>query len=409
VQPHLPRCYRFDRAREIVVNRNLQDRGSTTARTDWKRVWLISAASWLVIAIVQAGTTYSYWLGRNDPMPFWGMFKDVGAHNVLGAILTPGVYKLALSFPFSSKRIASPLTVHIAASVAFALLNAAWHFALFPLHLSPDSHQKFTWPWFFGFSSYAWFIDTSTTYIPVLAIAYMVNFYQKYREGELEKVVLDAQLAKAQLSFLRSQLNPHFLFNALHSIGSLMHFDVDAADRMMSKLSDLLRMALDQTNKDEIELEDELVFLDRYLEIEAVRLGTRLRVVRDIPQETLHVKIPSLILQPLVENAVIHGIAELPEGGEVLIQTRLSQRRLNVLVRNDGALRSSSFRQPWREGVGLRIIRERLSHMFGPNHSFQLKSKGGHVTVEVSIPCESVVEPPVAVIQQTDVFPSRLE
>ncbi len=383
-----------DRSRKALMPREVEMQrdpraGSGEVRTDWKRVWLISAAAWMVIAIIEAGATHSVRVSRNMPSQFWMLLWEVIAHNVLGFLVTPGIYKLALVFPFSARNIVKPGTIHLIAAVSLALLNGLWHYALPMLHITSGSKEPPTLKLFLGFSSYAFFLDTSTTYVPVLVIAYMVSFYQKYREGEIQKLVLDAQLAKAQLSFLRSQLNPHFLFNALHSIGSLMHFDIDAADRMMSKLSDLLRMSLEQTDRDEIELIDELAFLDRYLEIEKVRLGTRLTITRDIADDTLHCTVPPLMLQPLVENAVIHGIAQLPNGGELSLQTTRTNGRLRVTVSNDGTLRPGNFQAPGHEKVGVRNIRERLAQMFGSNHRFELKDDGlGRVTAVVEIPIE---------------------
>jgi hypothetical protein len=340
-------------------------------------------------------------IAQGRPLPFWMMFKDVFIHNVLGAVLTPAVYKLALLYPFSPRRILRPALVHTAASFAFALLNAIYHYLLFPLHISPDSYEKFTWQLFFGFTSYAWFIDTSSTYIPVLAIAYMFSYYQKYREGEMLKLRLDAQLAQAQLQFLRSQLNPHFLFNTLHSITSLMHFDLDAADKMMVQLSDLLRMALQQTDVEETELRQELDFVDRYLAIEKTRLGDRLRINQSISDEAMQALVPPLLLQPLVENAVIHGISQQVDGGELYLRAVVVSGTLRITVRNRGSLRTPNFRPPGHRGVGIRNIKERLTQMYGDDHSF-LVEEDGRGTVEVAIILPLKISPSIAVTTTED-------
>ena len=352
--------------------------------TNWKVVWIVSAAAWLVLSVLDAASVYPLRLSIHQPRPFLTMLEDVTIHNLLGVVVTPGIYKLALMFPFTPRKILRSSVVHVSASILFALLNAAWHYALFPLHLSPDYMDKVTPQLFFGFASYAWFVDTSTTYIPVLAIAYMYNFYHRYREQEMQRLRLDAQLAQAQLQFLRSQLNPHFLFNTLHSITSLMHFDLNAADKMIARLSDLLRMALQQSQVAEVELAQELDFVEGYLDIEKERLGDRLRVRQSISNDALHALVPPLLLQPLVENAVIHGVSQEVGGGEVFLRAAVVSGTLRITVRNCGSLRKSAFRAPGHSGVGIRNIQERLLQMYGDDHSFLIDDEG-QGTVEVSI------------------------
>ncbi len=352
--------------------------------TNWKVVWMASAAAWLVLSVLDAASVYPLRLSMHRPLPFLRMLEDVTLHNILGVLVTPGIYKLALMFPFTPRKLLPSSVVHICASIAFALLNAAYHYALFPLHLSPDSGDKVTPQLFFGFTSYAWFVDTSTTYIPVLAIAYMFNFYHRYREQEMQRLRLDAQLAQAQLQFLQSQMNPHFLFNTLHSISSLMHFDLNAADNMMARLSDLLRMALRRSQVAEAELAQELDFVAGYLDIEKQRLGNRLLVRQFISEDALHALVPPLLLQPLVENAVIHGISQEADGGEIFLRAVVVSGTLRITVRNRGSLRKSIFQAPGHSGVGIRNIQERLLQMYGDDHSF-LIDDDGKGTVEVSI------------------------
>lgn len=355
--------------------------------TNWRLVWTVSAAAWLVMSVLDAASVYPLRLSIHQPRPFLTMLEDVTAHNLLGVLVTPGIYKLALMFPFTPRKIVLSSIVHVCASIVFALLNAAWHYALFPLHLSPDSMDKVTPQLFFGFASYAWFVDTSTTYIPVLAIAYMFNFYTRYREQEMQRLRLDAQLAQAQLQFLRSQLNPHFLFNTLHSITSLMHFDLNAADKMIARLSDLLRMALQQSQVAETELAQELHFVEGYLDIERERLGDRLRVRQTVSNEALLAVVPSLLLQPLVENAVIHGISQEVGGGELFIRAAVVSGTLRITVRNKGSLHRSAFQAPGHSGVGIRNIQERLLQMYGDDHSFLIDDDGkGSVEVSIILP-----------------------
>ena len=352
--------------------------------TNWRTVWIVSAIAWFAMSILEAASVYPWRLSMHHPLPFWTMFKDTFVHNILGWMLTPAIYKLALLFPFAPKRILKPTGVHLAGSVLFALANATFHYLLFPLHLSPDSNMPVTVPIFFGFASYAWFLDTCSTYVPVLAIAYMFSFHHKYREGEMQRLRLDAQLAQAQLQALRSQMNPHFLFNTLHSITSLMHFDLEAADRMMVQLSDLLRTTLQQSQVDEIELAQELDFLERYLAIEKQRIGDRLRVDIRIADDVTHAMVPPLLLQPLVENAVIHGISQEVNGGELYLRAVGVSGTLRITLRNTGRLQRSSFRAPGHSGVGIRNLKERLTQMYANDCYFAIEENGKR-NVEVTI------------------------
>ncbi len=381
----------------LITSEEVRAASSAKEKTNWPLVWGVNALAWLVLSFLEVITVYPMRLSQGRPLPFWMMFKDVFLHNLLGLVLTPGIYYLALKFPYSPRRIWQPTLVHLGGSIFFAFANTSQHYLMFPLHVSPDSYQKVTLSLFLGFWSYAWFFDTSTTYIPVLAIAYMCTFYQKYRENEMQKLRLDAQLAQAQLQFLRSQLNPHFLFNTLHSVTSLMHFDLDAADKMMAQLSDLLRMALQQADANETELKHELDFVDRYLAIEKTRLGERLRVSRNVSEEARHALVPPLILQPLVENAVIHGISQQVEGGELFLGAIVFSGTLRLTVRNKGSLRTPSFRPPGHSGVGIRNIRERLAQMYGDDHSFVIEEDGkGGVEVDIILPLR--IAPPAATL-----------
>ncbi|ABF39424.1 periplasmic sensor signal transduction histidine kinase [Candidatus Koribacter versatilis Ellin345] len=385
----------------LITSEEVHAASASKEKTNWSLVWGVNAISWLVLSFLEVITVYPMRISQGRPLPFWMMFKDVFLHNLLGMVLTPGIYYLALKFPFSPRRILKPTMVHLSGSIFFAFANTAQHYLMFPLHVSPDSYEKFTWMLFYGFMSYAWFLDTSTTYIPVLAIAYMCSYYQKYRENEMQKLRLDAQLAQAQLQFLRSQLNPHFLFNTLHSITSLMHFDIDAADKMMAQLSDLLRMALQQADVNETELKYELDFVDRYLAIEKTRLGDRLRISRSVSEEAKQALVPPLILQPLVENAVIHGVSQQVEGGELFLRAIVFSGTLRLTVRNKGSLRTPSFRPPGHSGVGIRNIRERLNQMYGGDHSFVIEEDGkGGVEVAIILPLRTAAVSPNLTIDQ---------
>jgi two-component system LytT family sensor kinase len=181
---------------------------------------------------------------------------------------------------------------------------------------------------------------------------------------------LQAQLAQSQLQALKMQLHPHFLFNTLHAISSLMRRDVEAAERMIARLSDLLRLTLENVGAQETSLRQELEFLERYLEIEQTRFRDRLQVKMEIEPETLDARVPNLILQPLVENAVRHGVT--PHAGPGLI---------------NGAGLPDARRAQIKEGVGWANTRARLEQLYGADHLFDLSNRDeGGLVVSLTIP-----------------------
>jgi LytS/YehU family sensor histidine kinase len=180
-------------------------------------------------------------------------------------------------------------------------------------------------------------------------------------------------------------MNPHFLFNTLHTISALMHKDVDAADRMVMKLSDLLRLALDNTDTHEVPLTQELDFLKRYLEIEQTRFRDRLKVEMEIAPETLRARVPNLVLQPLVENAIRHGIEPHARPGKIILRAQRHDGHLELQVQDNGdGLPSNGAK---REGIGTSNTRTRLQQLYGARQKFELQNlPSGGLLARVVIP-----------------------
>jgi LytS/YehU family sensor histidine kinase len=187
-------------------------------------------------------------------------------------------------------------------------------------------------------------------------------------------------------------LNPHFPFNTLHSISALMHQDAQAADRMIARLSDLLRASLESSDTQEVTLRQELEILQRYLEIEQIRFGSRLTVKMDVAPDTLEARVPNLILQPLVENAICHGIQPHAKPGRIELRSQRADGMLMLEVcDNGGGLRKD---EPAQEGVGLSNTRTRLRTLYGQAHGFDLRdAPGGGLQVRLTIPFRTA-DPP---------------
>ncbi len=205
------------------------------------------------------------------------------------------------------------------------------------------------------------------------------------KRRELESVLLAGELGEARLQVLRNQIQPHFLFNTLNSISALMHLDVAEAERKLALLADLLRSALAEHGGNEVPLGEEIDFVSRYLEIEQTRFPKRLSVVWDTEPACLDALVPHLILQPLVENAVRHGIAPRSGPGTVRVRSRIEEGKLILEVRDDGV--GLSGRVPGREGVGLSNTRARLKHLHGAAASLVVgEAAGGGFVATVTLP-----------------------
>jgi len=227
------------------------------------------------------------------------------------------------------------------------------------------------------------------TFWVILGIGAAFEYYAKFRERELRASQLESRLAQAQLDVLRMQLQPHFLFNTLHTISAFMQEgEIEAADRMITRLSDLLRLALDSAGRQEVPLRQEMDFLSRYLEIQQIRFQDQLRMRLEVPDELLDACVPSLMLQPLVENAIRHGVTPRAEGGEVTVTVAREDGRLRIVVRDDGpGLSVSGARSGNGSGVGLANTRARLEQLYGDQHAFSVANHPlGGVQVELSIP-----------------------
>jgi len=194
---------------------------------------------------------------------------------------------------------------------------------------------------------------------------------------------LRSQLISAQLDSLKMQLHPHFLFNTLNSISALLHKDVESADEMIGELGNFLRLTLQNRTSQEVRLEEELKFLRSYLEIERVRFRNRLTVEIEIEPQTLDARVPHLILQPIIENAIRHGIAPRADAGRIEVRSHKANHHLHVQILDDGP----GLHETPSEGIGLRNVRERLQRLYGADHEFHISNRPeGGLLVEMKIP-----------------------
>lgn len=215
-----------------------------------------------------------------------------------------------------------------------------------------------------------------------------IGYYQKYRENEDTAAQLEVQLAHAQISALRMQLNPHFLFNAMNSISSLMRTDVDAADAMLEQLGSLLRITLERGDEQFISLRDEMDFIELYLAMQDKRYLGRVQQSIEIDPEVYDALVPAMILQPIVENAYAHGLSKLANGGFISIEAHKGGDRISLSVLNSGiGLSSDPGNRSDGQGLGLRNTRDRLQLHYRADHSFDIyETDRDKVLVTLTLP-----------------------
>jgi len=256
------------------------------------------------------------------------------------------------------------------------------------------TERSFEWWMYFRDRFFLNFDWEMMTYWALVAFVHALDYHRESQEREITAAQLQAQLAEAQLEALQRQLHPHFLFNTLNTISALMHRDVHAADEMLVQLSDLLRLTLDRVGTQQVPLKDEIDFLWKYLEIEQRRFGDRLQVNIDVDPEVLDTLVPNLILQPLVENALRHGVGPRVGPGRIDVTARQTGEVLTLAVRDNGVGLSPDKLNAFHSGVGLSNTRSRLENLYGDRHRFEFQTPtGGGLLVTIVIPVGHDSEP----------------
>lgn len=219
-------------------------------------------------------------------------------------------------------------------------------------------------------------------YAAVAGVGVALSYYARWREREMTAARLEAQLSEARLQSLKAQLHPHFLFNSLHAVASLIRTGDDAgAIRTIAGLSDLLRRVLDADARPLIPLSEEAGFIERYFEIQRVRFGDRLRASIELEPGTEHVEVPAMLLQPLVENAFRHGLADRIEAGVIAVRARRAGARLELIVEDNGQGLPEGWSRADRSGIGLTTTAARLEHVYRDACEFRVEPRAGGGTV----------------------------
>jgi hypothetical protein len=358
-------------------------------RKPWLK-WILLFAFWTILGLAFAGQLYLSRSKIGDPVTWSFALGRALADWYAFAILSIPAIWIARRFPLAGPGRMASVMIHLAAgamfSVAWMLLRAAiehWQSRgeLYPVEFGAAFSRALVATFFFNFLIY-W---------GVVVVQHALDYYGKFHEREVVTAELEMRLAEARLQALQMQLNPHFLFNTLNAVSSLMQKDVEAADRVIAKLSDLLRYTLESTGDQEVSLHQELDFLDRYLEIQQTRFAGRLVVQRTINPAVLHGSVPNLVLQPLVENAIEHGIAPHAKVGQIRLRADRRGDCLELEVEDSG--RGLPKNGELRDGVGLANTRARLQQLYGTAQSLELSNAAeGGMLVRITIPWHAAGE-----------------
>lgn len=355
-------------------------------RKQWTQ-WFLLFLFWTVLGLAFAGQLYLARSKIGDPVTWGFALERALADWYVFAFLSIPALWLARRFPLEFKSWGRGLVTHLPASAAFSVAWMALRAALEHWQSRGDM-RPIEFAEAFTHKLGATFFLNLLIYWVIILVRQAFDYYRRLHEGERHAAELERRLAEARLQALQMQLNPHFLFNTLNAISSLMHKDVEEADRMIVHLSDLLRYALESTDAQKVPLRQELDFLDRYLKIQQARFGERLVIRQEVPEETLDALVPNLVLQPLVENAIEHGVAPHARPGKIVLRACHRENRLELEVQDNGD--GLPPEEPLVDGIGLSNTRARLLQLYGLAHDLQLANgDGGGLTVRIRIPWQT--------------------
>jgi hypothetical protein len=340
---------------------------------------LIAFAAWTFLAAFSSSQTVVYLMQRDQPILWREMLTGRFADWYTCALFTPLLFLLARRYPIDRRswRVSLPVTLavtSICVVLKYSLLVPIEH--AFGLNLRGTIFSELSRN----------FANESMAFWAVIGIIHALEFNRRYRERENAAAELRVRLSEAQLEALRSQIHPHFLFNTLHSISTLMHRDVEAADTMLTRLSDLLRLTLKHRGDNEISLDQELNLAGHYLDIMRVRFGDRLTVSEAIAPAMRSMLVPQFLLQPLLENALEHGVSRSAGPATVEIAATESGNRLQVSITDSGRGAMETPLGGRRHGLGLANTRLRLEQLYGADQSISLEKLSGGTRVTVLLP-----------------------
>ena len=354
----------------------------------WPRwtAWGLVVAIWTFPGLAALSYYYLNQTVSGQAMSWAYAFVSTLPNWYIWAAMTPAILWLARRYRIERSNWKTMLlAIHLPAMVLFMLIHSLVNLLLFYVTDMPGHDTLSTGLYTVHFTTRVH--ANILTYWTVLGVYYAYDYYRMFRKREQQAAMLEIRLAEANLRALKMQLHPHFLFNTLNSIAALVRKNENrTAIKMLVQLGDFLRLALENKGVQEIPLKQELDFLERYLDIEKIRFQERLTVHVAAESAVLEAYVPNMILQPLVENAIHHGIAPHAEAGRIEIRAWLEDSKLLMQVRDDGPGLDPS-KKSRRGGVGLANIRERLENLYGDDNDFTLRNaEEGGLLASITIP-----------------------
>ena len=352
--------------------------------------WVVIVGVWAFLGLVYSAPIYLEVRSEGMDHAAWRVFSWGILIWVAWAPLTPVMIWLARRYSLVEGRLKRNLIFHIPTFVLLSALHSAAATKIIltikPFDNMGESPMTF-WPRFLSRLQGSLGADV-LVYGAVVGVCYAIDYYRKFREREYIATQLEVQLAQAQLDSLRMQLHPHFLFNTLNGIVGLVRDNKnEAAVNMLVGLSDLLRHALEHSDRQEVELREELSFIKLYLNIQQMRFSDRLQIDFDVEPATTKLMVPNLILQPLVENALRHGIGQSTGAGSIRIKAKRQHENLILTVSDNGGGLPGHWQLKTSSGIGLANTAARLQQLYGENHRFDIQNRDeGGVEVEIVAP-----------------------
>jgi len=354
--------------------------------------WLWLAAIWFGMGLFDA--TQNVFVMRAEGMHhYWGrLFFTLLISWLPWILATPLVLRLTRRYPPAQWKRVSTWALHLAACASIGVVYAAW-IAMWEEWLNPwaltPGPDPFPQHWVHKFSG--GLLGYLVLYGLLLLVDHVLDSREQLAHQQTEAARLNEQLSKAQLSALRRQIEPHFLFNTLNAIAGLVREKRnDAAVSMIVRLSDFLRRVVEDSDRQQVPLGEELEFTQKYLDIQKARFAERLQFTVDVPPELLPAQVPSLILQPMVENAVKHGIARRVQGGAIRITASRSNGTLTMRVYNDGPSLPAGW-ETSQSGIGILNVRTRLQSLYGDQFELSMRNQPpGGVEATLSVPFVSM-------------------
>ena len=326
--------------------------------------WALGFGVWTLMAVLSACQSAIFLMDIGRPVEWDQLLVSRFADWYTCAIFTPAIFWVVRRHPIDRERWPINIPVQFAAAAVFVVLKYAIYFPL-SIRLGVGRYDSLQ------AMMTANFITEFIAFAAVVGIVHAIEFYRQAREREAQAARLAAQLSDARIQALAAQLQPHFLFNTIQGVSTLMYRDVRAADAMLSRLSDLLRRTFQQGGRHEVTLAEELETLGHYVEIVRTRFQDRLSIEVSAPDELRNALVPAFILQPIVENALEHGIARRAGAGRVTVTAVRDGAQLRLTVTDDGAGVRGADGFP-ADGIGLSNTRERLRELYGDAQSLEL-------------------------------------